>query len=113
MTRVEFKPYDIIVRPVLTEKTSLLQEKGNCYTFVVSLKATKSDVKKAVESAFSVQVKAVNTLTRKGKKKAFKGYQSLRGDQKRAYVSLMPGQSIEQLSVLNLGQETVQPEGEG
>ena len=63
--------YDVIVSPVITEKTTLASE-HNQVVFKVAKNATKPEIKKAVESLFDVKVKAVNTLVRKGKQKRFK-----------------------------------------
>lgn len=61
--------YDIIVRPYITEKSTLLSTEGK-YTFVVNNKATKIDIKKAVEKLFNVKVLAVNTIRYDGKKRS-------------------------------------------
>lgn len=61
-------PRDIIVRPVITEKTMQLLEE-NKYTFVVAREANKIEIKRALEKIFNVKVKAVNTANFKGKKK--------------------------------------------
>lgn len=85
--------YDVIVKPVLSEKLTSLA-KSNQYGFVVNREATKSDIKVAVEKIFNVRVEAVNTLVRKGKTKRFKGRPGRRSDEKRAYVRLAAGQVI-------------------
>jgi ribosomal protein uL23 len=65
-------PYEVIVYPLMTESASLMVEKDNKLVFVVSLKAGKSDIKRAVEQLYEVKVKDVNTLiTHQGEKKAF------------------------------------------
>ncbi|ASJ02224.1 50S ribosomal protein L23 [Thermococcus profundus] len=65
-------PYKIIVRPVVTEKAVSLIEKENKLTFIVDKRATKQDIKRAVEAMFEVKVEKVNTLiTMKGEKKAY------------------------------------------
>jgi large subunit ribosomal protein L23 len=64
--------YEVILYPLMTEAASLMVEKENKLVFVVSLKASKADVKKAVEQLYEVKVKDVNTLiTHQGEKKAF------------------------------------------
>ena len=66
------EPYEVILYPLMTESSSLMVEKENKLVFVVSLKASKADVKRAVEELYEVKVKEVNTLiTPQGEKKAF------------------------------------------
>ncbi|WP_010479090.1 50S ribosomal protein L23 [Thermococcus zilligii] len=65
-------PYKVIVRPVVTEKAVSLIEKENKLTFIVDKRATKQEIKRAVEKMFQVKVEKVNTLiTMKGEKKAY------------------------------------------
>jgi large subunit ribosomal protein L23 len=65
-------PYEVIVYPLMTESASLMVEKENKLVFIVSLKAGKNDIKRAVEELYEVKVKEVNTLiTHQGEKKAF------------------------------------------
>jgi large subunit ribosomal protein L23 len=65
-------PYEIIYYPLMTESASLMVEKENKLVFVVNLKASKNDVKKAVEELYEVKVERVNIMvTPKGEKKAF------------------------------------------
>lgn len=85
--------YDVIVKPVLSEKLTSLADSQQ-YGFVVNMEATKLDVKQAVEKIFNVHVESVNTLVRKGKVKRFKGRPGRRSDEKRAYVRLAAGQVI-------------------
>ena len=86
--------YDVIVSPVITEKSTLVSE-ANQVIFKVANKASKTEIKTAVEKLFNVKVRAVNTLVRKGKKKAFRGIQSMQRDTKRAIVTLEEGHSID------------------
>ena len=88
------KAYDIIVAPVVTEKSSNASE-HNQVVFEVAGDSTKTTIKAAVETLFNVKVKAVNTLTRKGKKKIFKGMRGVQSDFKRAIVTLEEGYSID------------------
>jgi large subunit ribosomal protein L23 len=88
------KHYDIIRRPAVTEKSTLASE-HNQVVFDVAIDATKTDIKAAVEALFSVKVKAVNTLVRKGKVKRFRGQLGVRNDVKKAIVTLVDGQSID------------------
>jgi large subunit ribosomal protein L23 len=90
----KFTNYDIIRSPVVTEKSTLASEHGQI-VFDVAVDATKSDIKAAVEGLFSVKVKAVNTLVRKGKQKRFRNVLGVRNDTKKAIVTLVDGQSID------------------
>ena len=86
--------YDVILSPVVTEKSTMGSE-HNQVTFRVPLTATKPEIKAAVEKLFKVQVKAVNTLRQQGKVKRFRGQIGKRPDTKKAIVSLAEGQSID------------------
>ena len=86
--------YDIIRSPVITEKSTLLSE-HNQVMFNVAPKATKPEIKAAVEALFEVKVAAVNTLNRKGKVKRFRGRPGRQSDVKKAIVTLEDGQSID------------------
>jgi large subunit ribosomal protein L23 len=86
--------YDIILSPVITEKSTLVSE-ANQVIFNVARGATKPEIKAAIESLFKVKVTAVNTLVRKGKLKTFKGHRALQSDHKKAIVTLAEGQSID------------------
>jgi large subunit ribosomal protein L23 len=86
--------YDMIRRPVITEKSTMGSQYGQV-TFRVPLTATKPQIKTAVETVFEVKVKSVNTLVSKGKTKAFKGALGMRSDTKKAIVTLENGQTID------------------
>ena len=86
--------YDIIRSPVITEKATIQSEQDKV-VFNVSKDATKSEIKAAVEALFSVKVKSVNTLVRKGKVKRFKGIVGKQVDVKKAIVTLEEGQAID------------------
>ncbi len=86
--------YEIIRTPVVTEKSTMGSEHGQV-TFKVPVKATKPDIKAAVEALFKVKVLRVNTLIQKGKTKRFKGVKAFRSDEKKAIVSLEEGQTID------------------
>ena len=88
------KAYDVIRSPVITEKATLLSE-ANQVIFNVARTASKPEIKTAVEQLFQVKVKAVNTLVRKGKKKAVRGMISKQSDIKKAIVTLEEGQTID------------------
>jgi large subunit ribosomal protein L23 len=86
--------YDVILSPIITEKATVASEK-NQVMFKVARNATKPQIKEAVEKLFDVKVKAVNTLVRKGKLKAFKGTLGVQQDVKKAIVTLEEGQRID------------------
>ncbi|MCX8213695.1 MAG: 50S ribosomal protein L23 [SAR202 cluster bacterium] len=85
--------FDILRRPIVTEKSTLLQEQGR-YAFEVSVRATKHDIKRAVEEAFDVKVLKVNTMNMKGKPKRFGPRLVMQKSWKKAIVSLAPGETI-------------------
>ncbi|MCL6229697.1 50S ribosomal protein L23 [Bartonella bilalgolemii] len=86
--------YDIILSPVITEKSTMLSE-YNQVVFNVAQKATKPEIKTAIEALFNVKVKAVNTVVRKGKMKRFKGIVGRQSNIKKAIVTLVKDQSID------------------
>ena len=88
------KAYDIILAPVITEKSSLASE-SNQVIFRVRRDATKPEIKAAVEQLFKVKVLAVNTTTRKGKTKHFRGIPGKQQDVKKAIVRLAEGEKID------------------
>jgi large subunit ribosomal protein L23 len=97
-------PRDVILKPVITEKSvGLMQDET--YTFVVHPSTNKIEVRQAIEAIYGVKVKQVNTLNRKGKSKRNRGRNTYgqRPDQKRAYVTLAPGFSIDSLKSDLLG----------
>ena len=83
-------PRDIIIAPVLSEKTYALMEQ-NTYTFYVDTDANKTQIKIAVEEIFGVDVASVNTANREGKRKRSRTGYGQRKDTKRAYVTLREG----------------------
>jgi len=91
---IDLRHYDIIVKPVITEKSTLVSE-FNQVVFKVANDATKPQVKAAVEALFSVRVLKVNTLVQKGKNKRFKGKPYTRSDEKKAIVTLAEGDRID------------------
>ena len=86
--------YDVIVAPVVTEKSTMASE-HNQVVFDVAIDSTKPQIKAAVEELFSVKVKAVNVNIRKGKTKKFRGITGRRKDVKKAIVTLVEGQVID------------------
>ena len=85
---------NVIRAPRISEKTARLAE-SNQYVFEVASTATKADVKAAIEQLFSVTVEAVNVVNAKGKTKTFRFRSGRRSDQRKAYVRLAEGQSID------------------
>ncbi len=94
MSTTDPRHYDVILSPVITEKATTASEHGKV-VFKVALKATKPQIKEAVERLFDVKVKSVNTLHRRGKWKVFKGRVGRTSDTKRAVVTLQEGQTID------------------
>ena len=81
------RPEDIIVRPIITEKSGDAIQEGK-YTFEVNKKATKIDIAKAVEKLFEVKVLKVNTMTVKGKEKRVGAHTGMTSDWKKAIVTI-------------------------
>ena len=88
------QPHTIIKRPILTEKATAAREATNTYTFRVATGATKVQIRQAVESIFSVQVKSVRTVNVPSRPKRQGAFQGRRSGWKKAYVSLKTGESI-------------------
>src|SRR5690349_715962 len=86
--------YDIVLAPHITEKTTMLSV-NNSVVFKVAPRATKPEIKAAVEALFGVTVTGVNTIVSKGKTKRWKGRPYQRSDVKKAIVTLAEGQSID------------------
>ena len=86
--------YDVILSPVITEK-STMQSEQNKVLFNVRLEATKADIKSAVEALFNVKVAKVNTLRRLGKTKRFRNTVGKLSDTKKAIITLVEGQNID------------------
>tara|TARA_B100000941_G_scaffold286002_1_gene258877 strand:- start:2362 stop:2655 length:294 start_codon:yes stop_codon:yes gene_type:complete len=84
---------DIILSPVITEKSTILQETGK-YTFKVIMNADKYSIKKAIEEIFEVKVAAVNIILKKGKPKTFGRNRIITPGYKKAIISLAPGETI-------------------
>ena len=90
----EARLYDVLVSPVVTEKSTSLAE-ANKVVFKISPSATKKDVKAAVEAIFKVSVTKVNTINIDGKTKRFRGQPGQRNDVRKAVVTLAAGQTID------------------
>ena len=91
---VDNRHYDVVLKPHITEKTTLLSE-HNAVVFQVAGDASKPEIKAAVEALFNVKVTGVNTIVSKGKTKRWKGTRYKRSDVKKAIVTLADGQSID------------------
>lgn len=91
---VKAEHYDIIRKPLVTEKSTMASESG-AVVFEVSIDSNKPQIKEAVEALFGVKVKAVNTSITKGKQKRFKGVLGRRRDVKKAFVTLEDGNTID------------------
>ena len=91
---VKPEQYDVIRKPIITEKTTMVSENG-AVVFEVAMDANKPQIKDAVEALFGVKVKAVNTTITKGKVKRFRGKIGTRKDVKKAYVTLEEGNMID------------------
>jgi large subunit ribosomal protein L23 len=90
------RPQDVILGPLITEKSTLMKEKGNVLAFRVAPSANKIQVRKAVEAIFKVKVASVRTENMHGKFKRVGRFAGHRSDWKKAYVTLKPGEkSIE------------------
>ncbi|MGI5912039.1 MAG: 50S ribosomal protein L23 [Syntrophomonadaceae bacterium] len=84
---------DVIIKPVVTEKSMNLLE-DNKYTFIVHRSANKTEIKKAIESIFNVKVVSVNTINVKGKIKRVGRFVGRTSNRKKAVVTLKPGEKI-------------------
>jgi large subunit ribosomal protein L23 len=89
------RAYQILKRPLVTEKSNIEKEAHNKLFFEVDRKANKIEIKQAVEQIFKVDVLGVTTLSVKGKKKRVGRYFTERPDWKKAVVTIKPGQRIE------------------
>ena len=87
--------YDIIKRPLITEKTSIQKEMYNQVSFEVDRRANRIEIKRAVEKIFSVRVAGVKTMRVRGKVKRRGRIEGRRRDWKKAVVRLEPGQRID------------------
>lgn len=88
-------PRDLIIEPIVSEKSYDLIEADNTYTFRVDPRASKTEIKQAIESIFGVRVTRVNTMNRKGKLKRTGWVRGRRANTKRALVTLATGDEID------------------
>ena len=86
--------YDVIRKPIITEKATMASENG-AVVFEVAIDSNKPQINEAVEALFGVKVKAVNTTITKGKAKRFRGQMGRRANVKKAYVTLEEGNTID------------------
>ena len=90
MTDIKKNPRDIIIKPIISEKSYALIDEGK-YTFEVDTRSNKTEIKQAIEEIFSVKVDSINTLNRVGKTRKTRFGMGKRKDTKRAIVSLKSG----------------------
>ncbi len=86
---------EIVKRPVITEKSMLLVEKENQYTFIVDKRANRIQIRKAIEELFEVEVVKVNVMNMKPKRKRVGRYEGFKSAEAKAVVTLAEGNSIE------------------
>jgi large subunit ribosomal protein L23 len=91
---IDLKHYDVVTKPVITEKSTLVSE-YNQVVFKVANDATKPQIKAAIEALFGVKVLGVNTMIQKGKTKRWRGKEYRRSDEKKAIVTLADGDRID------------------
>jgi large subunit ribosomal protein L23 len=92
-------PRDIIIEPVVSEKSYDLVAKNNTYSFIVDPRSNKTEIRQAIESIFEVRVIGVSTMNRQGKRKRTGATIGRRKSTKRALVTLADGDSIEVFEV--------------
>jgi large subunit ribosomal protein L23 len=91
---MEKEVYDIIISPIISEKSTALSDKENKYVFKVAKRANKIEIRKAIEKIFSVKVTSVNTMQYIGKKKRVRMAEGMTAAWKKAVVTLEKGQKI-------------------
>jgi large subunit ribosomal protein L23 len=84
----------VLLAPVVSEKSTFIADKANQYVFRVASNATKPEIKAAVELMFKTQVKSVSVANVRGKEKRFGRFMGRRNNWKKAYVALQPGKEI-------------------
>ncbi len=87
--------FAVLKRPILTEKSLMMKEKGNRYSFVVAKESTKPEIREAVEKIFKVKVTKVCTMVVLGKEHRMGRFNGRRPDWKKAMVTLAEGQKID------------------
>lgn len=96
---MKYIPQTIIVRPVITERATVMREKTNKYLFEVAPQANKQEVKAAIEELFKVKVDSVNTMNVLGKYRRIRGKIGKKSDWKKALVTLKEGNKIDIVGV--------------
>ena len=86
--------YEVLRRPILTEKTNYQADELSCYAFEVDIRANKVQVRQAIETVFEVTVLNVNIMNVRGKKRRLGRHEGRTPDWKKAVVTLAPGDSI-------------------
>ena len=94
MTKQQERLMQVLLAPVISEKSTFIGEKRNQYVFRVASNATKPEIKAAVELMFSTQVKSVSIVNVRGKEKRSGRFMGSRNNWKKAYVALQDGQEI-------------------
>ena len=94
ITREQERLMQVLLAPVISEKSTFVADKANQYVFRVAPDATKPQIKAAVELMFKTQVKSVSVVNVRGKEKRFGRFMGRRNNWKKAYVALQPGQEI-------------------
>ena len=87
--------YEVIRRPIISEKSTALAEIGGKYAFEVSMKANKQEIRAAVQNLFNVQVRDVRTMVMHGKAKRVGSFETKKANWKKALVTLAEGQKID------------------
>jgi len=88
-------PYDILIAPLVTEKSTMLREAHNQIAFRVSSRANKAEIKKAVESALKVKVESVNIVNVSGKRKRMGKFEGRKPSWKKGIVTLKAGEKVD------------------
>jgi len=94
VTQINKNPRDVLIRPIVSEKSYSLMDEGK-YTFEVDPTSNKTEIKIAVEKVFGVKVTSVNTINRKGKVRRTRFGMGKRKDVKRAIVTLGAGETLD------------------
>lgn len=87
--------YDVLLRPVTTEKSDLMLEQGNQFAFEVAKQANKRQIREAIEAIFDVDVRSVRTMIVRGKSRRWGRHRTQKPAWKKAIVTLAPGESID------------------
>ena len=97
--------YDIIIRPVMTEKTASLMEDGTKIVFRVKRDANKNQIRAAVEGLFGVKVRGVNTMVNPGRSRRYGRFVGRRAGYKKAVVTLAEGQALDLFAMEGTGED--------